>query len=93
MRALGGNPPASSGSMMQPGLLVRQVSVVDPERGRRTCGWGDAAAGERFGFCGAILLMQRPNNRFDPSLRSGLDHTQDTGAPPLFVGQVEDTSG
>jgi hypothetical protein len=73
--------------------LVGRVSVADPERSRRTCGWGDAAAGERFGFCGALLLMQRPNNRFDPSLRSGLDCAQETGVLPDLVVEVQDASG
>ncbi len=54
---------------------------------------GDAAAGERFGFCEAFLLMQRPNTRFDPSLRSGLDYAQDTGVPPDLVGKIQDASG
>jgi hypothetical protein len=58
------------------------VSVADPEFGRRTCGWGDAAAGEQFGFCGAILLMQRPNNRFHP-----------TGVSPDLVVEDQDASG
>jgi hypothetical protein len=39
--------------------FVWQVSVADPERNRRSCGRGDAVAGERFGFCRAPLLVQR----------------------------------
>jgi hypothetical protein len=74
-----GSPVVSFGKMVQRSSLVNNVGKVDPERSRRTCGWGDAAAGEQFGFCGIFLLMQRrstkltskPNNRFDPSLRSG----------------------
>jgi hypothetical protein len=41
---------------VQPGLLVNNVGKVV---GLRV---GDAAASERFGFCEALLLMQRPNN-------------------------------
>ncbi len=69
------------------------MSVAAPERSRRISGRGDAAAGERFGFREAFLLMQRPNNRFDPSLRSGLAHAQETGVLPDLVVEVQDASG
>jgi hypothetical protein len=58
------NPPVdSSGSVVQRSSLVNNVGKVDPERSRRTCGQGDAAAGERFGFCGTFLLMQRRSTK------------------------------
>jgi hypothetical protein len=59
----------------QQSLLVEQKSIhVSLRAGRRRS--------EQFGFCRVLLLMQRPNNRFQP-----------TGVPPDLAGQVQDASG
>jgi hypothetical protein len=87
----GENP--SFGKMVQRSSLVNNVGKVDPERSRRTCGRGDAAAGERFGFCGALLLMQRPTTVLILRYRSGLDCAQETGVLPQLAVKVQDASG
>jgi hypothetical protein len=38
-------------------------------------------------------MMQRPNNRFDPSLRSGLGCAQETGVLPQLAVKVQDANG